>query len=500
MPRLVTKFKYLKPGGGGKSVGGYARYIANREGVEKLDDSHLHAPATKKQKTLIEKILRDFPETKRSQEYEDFQREQTVGNASEFITMAVEENLDAVADTKTYADYIATRPRAERFGSHGLFTDDGVQVQLSKVSQELNAYTGNVYTAILSLKREDAARLGFDNGTRWRDFLRGQTQTLSENLKIPMEHLRWYAAFHNEGHHPHVHLIAYSTVPGEGHLSKQGMENMRSAFAREVFSQELLFTYQQQTEYRDQLREQGRESISDIVAQINAGEYQNPRIEELLLQLSDRLSRTTGKKVYGYLKPDVKTIVDQIVAELAGDENIRKLYDLWYEQREDVLRTYADTFPERVPLEQNKEFKSIRNAVIQEALKITPFIQQRADAGQRLRTEEEQPFSERQSPRENGFAPSYRLHYQEETDDGDDDSAILEEQHPTETVDESERINPVEPVYIPSVTRSVSALMAQLARLFQKQDQQWDRNHHQQVDRKQRREINEKKQAMGIRD
>lgn len=324
MPRLVTKFKYLKPGQNGKSVGGYARYIATREGVEKVDDTHRHAPATKKQQALIEKILRDFPETRGSQEYEDFQREQTVGNASEFISMAIEENLDAVANTKTYADYIATRPRAERFGSHGLFTDDGVQVQLSKVSQELNAYKGNVYTAILSLKREDAARLGFDNGTRWRDFLRGQTQNLSENLKIPMEHLRWYAAFHNEGHHPHIHLIAYSTVPGEGHLSKQGMENMRSAFAREIFSQELLFTYQQQTEYRDRLRERGRESISEIVEQINSGTYENPRIEELLLQLSDRLSRTTGKKVYGYLKPDVKAIVDQIIAELAGDENIRK--------------------------------------------------------------------------------------------------------------------------------------------------------------------------------
>ena len=308
-----------------------------------------------------------------------------MGNASEFISMAIEENLDAVANTKTYADYIATRPRAERFGSHGLFTDDGVQVQLSKVSQELNAYTGNVYTAILSLKREDASRLGFDSGSRWRDFLRGQTQTLSENLKIPMEHLRWYAAFHNEGHHPHVHLIAYSTVPGEGHLSKQGMENMRSAFARDIFSQELLFTYQQQTEYRDQLRQQGRESISDIVAQINAGTYQNPRIEELLIRLADRLSRSAGKKVYGYLKPDVKVIVDQIVAELAGDENIQKLYDLWYEQREDVLRTYTDTFPERVPLEQNKEFKSIRNVVIQEALKIAPYFQQWADAGQQLR-------------------------------------------------------------------------------------------------------------------
>ena len=138
MPRLVTKFKYLKPGSSGKSVGGYARYIATREGVEKLDDSHRYAPTTKKQQALIEKILRDFPEIKGSQEYEDFLREQTVGNASEFISMAIEENLDAVANTKTYADYIATRPRAERFGSHGLFTDDGVEVRLSKVSHELN--------------------------------------------------------------------------------------------------------------------------------------------------------------------------------------------------------------------------------------------------------------------------------------------------------------------------------------------------------------------------
>lgn len=499
MPRLVTKFKYLKPGGGGKSVGGYARYIATREGVEKLDGSHRHAPAIQKQQALIEKILRDFPETKASQEYEDFLREQTVGNASEFISMAIEENLDAVANTKTYADYIATRPRAERFGSHGLFTDDGVQVQLSKVSQELSAYTGNVYTAILSLKREDATRLGFDNGTRWRDFLRGQTQTLSENLKIPMDHLRWYAAFHNETHHPHIHLIAYSSVPEEGRLSKQGMENMRSAFAREIFSQELLFTYQQ-TEYRDQLCLQSRENISDIVAQINAGEYQNPQIEELLIRLADRLSRTTGKKVYGYLKPDVKAIVDQIVAELAGDENIRKLYDLWYEQREDVQQTYTDTFPERVPLEQNKEFKPIRNAVIQEVLKITPFIHRRADVGQRLRIEEEQPFPEDQPLKGYEFYPPYPPHRQEEADDRDDDSAILEEQRPTETVDESERINPVEPVYIPSVARSVSALMAQLTRLFQEQDQQREKNQHQQMDRKQCRQIDEKKQAMGIRD
>ena len=325
------------------------------------------------------RILRDFPDAKESHEYEDYRREKTIGNASEFITRALEENMDRVADSKTYADYIATRPRAERFGSHGLFTDDGVQVQLSKVSQELNEYTGHVYTAVLSLRREEAERLGFDNGSRWRDFLRSQTMTLSENLKIPIDHLRWYAAYHDEGHHPHIHMIAYSTVPGEGYLSDKGVETMRSTFARDIFKQDMHQIYAQQAQYRDQLREQGRESVAEIVAQINSGVYSNTKVEALLVSLSDRLSRTSGKKVYGYLKADVKAIVDEIVAELAADERIQKLYNLWYEQREDVLKSYTDHFPERIPLEQNKEFKTIRNAVIQEAMKIVNGIRQAAE-------------------------------------------------------------------------------------------------------------------------
>ena len=365
-------------------MGGYAKYIATREGVEKIDDSQRHAPETIKQQELIMRILRDFPDAKESHEYEDYRRGKTVGNASEFITRALEENMDRVADSKTYADYIATRPRAERFGSHGLFTDDGVQVQLNKVSQELNEYTGHVYTTILSLRREDAARLGFDNGSRWRDFLRSQTLTLSENLKIPIDHLRWYAAYHDEGHHPHIHMIAYSTVPGEGYLSDKGVEKLRSTFAREIFSQDMLHIYEQQTEYRDQLRTQGRDSIAEIVAQISSGSYRNTKVEALLVSLSDRLSRTSGKKVYGYLKADVKAIVDEIVAELAADERIRKLYDLWYEQRENVLRSYTDHFPELIPLEQNKEFKTIRNAVIQEAMKIVSGIRQAAELEPRL--------------------------------------------------------------------------------------------------------------------
>ena len=374
MPKLVTKFKYMKSGSGGGSMGGYAKYIATREGVEKLDDTKRHAPATAKQQELLQKMLRDFPNTKSLPEYQDYRREKTVGNASDLISRTLEENLDRAADIKTYADYIATRPRAERFGSHGLFTDAGVQVQLSQVSQELKDYPGHVYTAILSLRREDAARLGFDHGSRWRDFLRSQTQTLSDQLKIPMDHLRWYAAFHDEAHHPHVHLIAYSSVPGEGHLSKQGIEKIRSVFGKEIFAQDLLHTYERQTRYRDQLREQGRASAAEIVEQINSGVYANSRVEQLLVSLSERLSCTSGKKVYGYLKADVKAMVDEIVAELASDERIRSLYDLWYKQREEVLQTYTDNLPERVPLEQNQDFKPIRNAVIQEAMKIVTGI------------------------------------------------------------------------------------------------------------------------------
>ena len=543
-------------------MGGYAKYIATREGVEKIDDSHRYAPATMKQQELIMKILRDFPEVKESHEYEDYHREKTVGNASEFITRALEENLEQVVDSKTYADYIATRPRAERFGSHGLFTDDGVQVQLSKLSQELNEYTGHVYTTILSLRREDAARLGFDNGSRWRDFLRSQTQTLSENLKIPMDHLRWYAAYHDEGHHPHIHMIAYSSVPGEGHLSKQGVEKMRSVFARDIFQQELLHTYEQQTEYRDQLREQGRETVAEIVEQINAGYYDNPRVESLLVDLSERLSRTSGKKVYGYLKADVKAIVDQIVAELAADERIRKLYDLWYEQREDVLRTYTDHFPERIPLEQNKEFKSIRNAVIQEAMKMIAHIEQAAlmpeqeaarmrdpqywlerawvsavclsndndeltmeaerIAAEQVSTVSRQANRKAHSTNEKEEIKRAISRLQRAAGDGNSfaeyqlgkiyyfgNGVRVDREKGLEYLKASAAhgnqyaatlLNAIKYQHTQGAAQCAASLIAQLGRIFLEQDQKQSQRQRPGMDRKHRREIEEKKQAMGLRD
>ena len=369
MARLITKFKYLKPNRK-VSAGGYAKYIATRDGVEKIDDSQKFAPVTVKQKKLIDKILKDFPDSKEMFEYADYLQKQNVGTASDFISRVMEDYTYEISGRKAYADYIATRPRAERFGSHGLFTDDGVQVQLSKVSEELDKHKGNIWTAIISIRREDAERLGFNTGSRWRDMLRTQTEALAKNLKIPLSNLRWYAAFHNESHHPHVHLIAYSTVENEGYLTQKGVENLRSSFAKDIFQQDLLCIYEKQTEHRDKLRAEARDIVEDLVSKINSEIYISASIQHKLLELADRLSKTKGKKVYGYLKPDVKALVDSIVEELANDGRIKKLYALWYEQKENTIRTYTDEMPDRIPLVQNKDFKSIKNAVIKEALKL----------------------------------------------------------------------------------------------------------------------------------
>ena len=385
MAKLVTKIKYLKPTAR-QNAGGYARYIATREGVEKIDDTKKLEPPTDKQIKLIEKIKKDFPDSTEMHEYDDYIARPTLGNASDFISRAIENNSDEVQSSKTYADYIATRPRAERFGSHGLFTDDGVRVKLNEVSEELKEYEGNVWTVIVSLRREDAERLGYNHGERWRDMLRTQTQEMSEQFRIPMKNLKWFAAFHNESHHPHVHLMVYSTDPSEGYITPQGVERLRSSLAKEIFRQDLLSVYEKQTEHRDDLRTESKAVLSEIVERMNSGICDNPVLEDKLLLLSKRLSKLSGKKQYGYLKADVKDLVDSIVDELEKDDRIAALYDLWYTQREEVIRTYTDDLPERIPLSQNEEFKSVRNAVIMEAMNIL------------YETEPEEPTEEKEIP------------------------------------------------------------------------------------------------------
>lgn len=471
MARLVTKFKYLKPNRK-VSAGGYAKYIATREGVEKIDDTKKFAPATAKQKNLIEKIIKDFPDSKDMFEYSDYLEKQNQGSASDFISRVMEDYAYEISGRKAYADYIATRPRAERFGSHGLFTDDGVQVQLSKVTEELDKHKGNIWTAIISIRREDAERLGFNTGTRWRDMLRTQTEALAKNLKIPMENLRWYAAFHNESHHPHVHLIAYSTVENEGYLTQKGVENLRSSFAKDIFQQDLLYIYEKQTEHRDKLRAEARDIVEDLVSKINSEIYISASIQHKLLELADRLSQTKGKKVYGYLKLDVKAIVDSIVDELANDSRINKLYDIWYEQKENTIRTYTDEMPDRIPLVNNKEFKSIKNAVIKEALKLN-FTEDEVEKNENT---DEEPVSNPFEYKENTSTESVF----------DSDRGVL---YPHYSIKTSRN----------SVAVSSLYLLRYLCNMIQSRLRFEEKQKAQRTDKKLQQKINDKKQAQGLK-
>lgn len=363
MARLILKSPYLKPGGK-KSPGGYLKYIATREGVEMAKDTSCHLPATAEQQKRITKLLKQYKDGKDSHEYQDYLVNPTRGNADAFISGIMELHGDA-PQRDAYLKYIDERP-----GSNGLFTDEGVPIVLSKVQKEMNEHPGNIWTHIISLRREDAERLGYNTPDAWMHLLRSQRNMIAQQMKITPENFRWYAAFHNEGHHPHVHMMAYSIDPNEPYLTGKGIENIKSGLAKEIFQQDLLQIYQKQTDLRDELRQESRDRITEMVDAINHGSFDDPQMEMMLMQLADRLAKAKGKKQYGYLNAGTKKLVDAIVAELTKDNSIQELYSLWYEQKEDVLRTYTNKMPERIPLEQEKEFRSIRNAVVQAALQL----------------------------------------------------------------------------------------------------------------------------------
>lgn len=363
MARLILKSPYLKPGGK-KAPGGYLRYIATREGVEMAEDTSHHLPATAEQQKQITQLLKKYPDSKDSHEYQDYADNSTRGNADAFISGIMELHGDA-PQRDVYLRYIDERP-----GSNGLFTDEGVPIVMSQVQKEMNEHPGNIWTHIISLHREDAERLGYNNPDAWMHLLRSQRNMIAQQMKIAPENFRWYAAFHNAGHHPHVHMMAYSIKPTEPYLAEKGIATIKSNLAQEIFRQDLLQIYQKQTDLRDELRQESRDRITEIVDAINHGSFDNPQMQIMLVQLADRLAKAKGKKQYGYLNASTKKLVDSIVAELAGDSRIQELYYLWYEQKEDVLRTYTNKMPERIPLEQEKEFRTIRNAVVQAALQL----------------------------------------------------------------------------------------------------------------------------------
>lgn len=369
MPKLIFTSHYLRDAPAAQ-LENYVRYIGTREGVEKIDESKRSLPATGNQKQLIAQIVRDIPQAKEMLEYTDFLLRPTIGNASEFISCALEQNVDLLGTRRNYVDYIANRPRVERVGEHGLFTDAGVPVVLKKVQEDVACHKGPVWTHVISLRREDAARLGYDSASQWMALLRSKRAMLCRYMKIDSANLRWYAAFHNESHHPHVHLMVYSAKDNDGYLTKKSIEAMRSELAHDIFRQDFANLYEEQNQARAALKSGAEDVLRRRMEELQSSTLVSDQIERMMMILSERLRNTSGKKVYGYLKRDVKNLVDQIVDELAKDERVSELYQAWGKWQEEILLTYQNDPPPLLPLSKQKQFKSIKNMVIAEAGKL----------------------------------------------------------------------------------------------------------------------------------
>ncbi|MBE7009703.1 MAG: sel1 repeat family protein [Ruminococcaceae bacterium] len=391
MAGLIVKSPYIKCGGGGGGAGGYARYIGTRERVELLPDDR---PPTRRQEQLVRDLERDFPDTMAYPEHVAYAEQPTKARASEYVSAALDSHWENAQRSEVYAKYIATRPRAERLGSHGLFGDEDF-VDLDATMKELEEYKGNVWTHILSLKRADAARLGYDNALAWRDTLRAHRNDIAAAMHIPPEDFRWCAAFHNEGDHPHVHMMAWSVKPGQAYLSKQGIREIKSTLTNQIFLHEMTQLYEQKSSARNELVKEARHALVELSRELKNKIADAPALEDQMQELAMTMSTVSGKHQYGYLKKPIKRQVDTIVDALEDFPTVRACYDRWLELQEQVDGYYKDEKRARLRLSEQKEFRAIKNAVIAAADQI--------NAG--ALTFEDRELDERDEPEEFPYAP-----------------------------------------------------------------------------------------------
>lgn len=365
MPKIIFRCNYLR-NSPSKHLSNFIKYIATREGVEKINSDRQNSglPATDKQKKFISKIISQFFGVKKMDEYKRYLQSPTIENATEFIDAALENNLDLLAKKENYIHYIANRPRVQKIGRHGLFSDEGVAVDLNKTAEKIANHKGIVWTNVISIKREDAVRLGYDNAEMWMNLVRSKRTEMAKEFGISQRNFRWYAAFHNESHHPHIHLTVFSEDAMQGWVTNNAINNMRKMFAHEIFARDFENIYEKQNQARNEVKEKAQERLQKLIEQMKNGRYNNENIENLIIELSKRLKKTKGKRQYGYLPPSVKNIVDRIVDELSKDKTVAEAYKLWYGLRCEMLKTYTDKVPDAPPLSRQKELKSIKNIII----------------------------------------------------------------------------------------------------------------------------------------
>ena len=369
MPRLVVVSRYLKSGSS-KNLSNYVKYIATREGAAIVKENNGTAPATKAQQELITSLLKDFADSKNSFAFEEYRSSPTQKNASKFIAETIEHNADIVANKKNYMGYLANRPGAVKFGSHGLFSQTDEPISLKKVAKEVAEHKGNVWTHVVSLRRDDAQKMGYDNLTSWRELIKRQIPNIAKQSKIDMANLKWYAAFHDKETNPHVHIVVYSTNEREGFLTEHGIEKIRSGFMNDIYADELKHLYQQQTETRDLLKAESAKLMKQLSCDIADNNCIDTEIIALMQKLYGQLQNTKGKKVYGYLQKNTKRTVDEIFFRLSQNESIQKMYRLWCEMEQSKHDFYSSAKVDFPAMVDNEQFKSVKNMIIRSAAEI----------------------------------------------------------------------------------------------------------------------------------
>ena len=369
MAKIIVTSRVTKNSPKG-NAGNLVKYMARREGVEKLPVNEANARATVRQQRLINQILRADPEAKKYFEYQDYLDEPTKKNATEFLDAYIERNADRVNDLQKLVEYMAERPGVEKLGSHGLFSMTDDPIDLEKVAAEVADHPGYIWTHVISLHREDAERLGYNNAAAWKELVRRNMTELASAHKIDPDNLQWYAAFHDTAHHPHIHLLVYAKDAKQGWLTKKGIDELRSTFGNDIFRQEQYKLFTMETELRDRLKEEARERLKKLLEELNDSYAPDNETLELFQKLIEQLGSYHGRKQYAYLPPEIKETVNAVVQTLAKDKRIAELYDEWNAINREKLSLYHEKELPVIPLEDNKEFHSIKNEIIKYAAQL----------------------------------------------------------------------------------------------------------------------------------
>ena len=293
-----------------------------------------------------------------------------------------------------YLKYIATRPSAEKHGAHGLFGRQE-NTELTAAMHDLTAHDGNVWTIIYSLHREDAERLGYNSAAAWQKLLVRQQSKFAEAFHIPASALHWYAAYHDADTHPHIHMMIWTDQ--ETVLKRDAVVKLRSAMTNSIFQAELENLYIRKNIAFKDVTEAAREIMREIVDRMESTTEPPVSIQQKLLELALELRAAGGKKQYGYLKKPLKDMVDSIVDELEKLPEVAAYYSVWNGVRDTLEGYYKNRPRQHNPLSQQKEFRAIKNAIIQEAERLRQQMEQTQTAAEQKSSQDEEPSAEKTS-------------------------------------------------------------------------------------------------------